>query len=190
MTPQTDAPVKTGRTSLRSGWTRRTRFLRSILDPRSYLHAFRLLHYDHSTHVGEVRKLKLGPQVRFAPNVSFANAERISIGARSRVGARCHLWAGEIDGQIRIGEDCNFGPFCFLTASNYGIEAGTRFLDQPKHDQDIVIGDDVWLGTGVIVLAGVTIGSGTVVAAGSVVTKDLPPGVIAGGVPARVIRER
>jgi acetyltransferase-like isoleucine patch superfamily enzyme len=53
---------------------------------------------------------------------------------------------------------------------------------------DIVLEDDVWLATGVSVMAGVTIGRGTVVAAGSVVTKSLPPGVLAGGVPARVIR--
>jgi acetyltransferase-like isoleucine patch superfamily enzyme len=122
--------------------------------------------------------------------VSFANAERISIRARSRVGARCSLWAGDHGGAIRIGSDCNFAPQCFVTASNYGIEAGTPFLDQPKNDADIEIGDDVWLGTGVIVLAGVTIGSGTVVAAGSVVTRDLPPDVVAGGVPAKVLRPR
>jgi N-acetylglucosaminyl-diphospho-decaprenol L-rhamnosyltransferase len=180
----------TGRSSLRTGTARQQRFLRSVLDPRSLLHAVRLLHYFHYTHVAETGKLTLGPEVRFAPNVSFANAERIRIGARSRVGARCSLWAGDHDGAIRIGSDCNFAPQCFLTASNYGIEAGTPFLDQPKHDADIEIGDDVWLGTGVIVLAGVTIGSGTVVAAGSVVTRDLPPGVVAGGVPAKALRER
>lgn len=190
MTDNTQVAVKTGRTTLRTGWVRRTRFLRSILDPRSYLHALRLVHYYHYSHVGEVRKITCGPGVRFAPNVSFANAERISIGAGSRIGARCHFWAGDIDGKIHIGEDCNFAPLCFVTASNYGIEAGARILDQPKQDADIHIGDDVWLGTGVIVLAGVTIGSGTVVAAGSVVTKDLPAGVVAAGVPARVIRDR
>ncbi len=53
---------------------------------------------------------------------------------------------------------------------------------------DIVLEDDVWLATGVSVMAGVRIGRGTVVAAGSVVTKNLPAGVLAGGVPARVIR--
>ena len=54
---------------------------------------------------------------------------------------------------------------------------------------DIVLEDDVWLGTGATVSAGVTIGKGTIVAAGSVVTKDLPPGVLAAGVPAKVIRK-
>jgi maltose O-acetyltransferase len=41
----------------------------------------------------------------------------------------------------------------------------------------------------VIVLPGVTIGAGTVVGAGGVVTRDLPPGVLAVGNPARVVRE-
>jgi acetyltransferase-like isoleucine patch superfamily enzyme len=53
-----------------------------------------------------------------------------------------------------------------------------------------VLEDDVWLGYGVVVLSGVTIGTGTVVGAGSVVTRNLPAGVIAVGVPARIIRER
>jgi maltose O-acetyltransferase len=52
-----------------------------------------------------------------------------------------------------------------------------------------VIGDNVWLGGGVIVCPNVAIGDDTVVGAGAVVTRDLPAGVVAAGVPARVIRE-
>ena len=53
----------------------------------------------------------------------------------------------------------------------------------------VTIEDDVFLGMHSIVLKGVTIGARTVVAAGSIVTKSLPPDVIAGGCPARVIRK-
>ncbi len=188
--PETATAAHTGRTNLRTGRVRQSRFLRSLLDPRSYVHALRLLHYFHYTHVGEVGKLTLGPEVRLAPNASFANAERITIGARTRVGARTHLWAGDDHGSIRIGSDCNFAPSCFVTASNYGIEAGEKILDQEKQDADVVIGDDVWFGTGAVVVAGVSIGDGAVVAAGSVVTADVPAGAIVGGVPAKVIRAR
>lgn len=54
----------------------------------------------------------------------------------------------------------------------------------------IIIEDDVWLGYGVIVLSGVRIGRGAIIGAGSVVTKDVPAGAIAVGMPARVMRMR
>ena len=46
----------------------------------------------------------------------------------------------------------------------------------------------MWLGGGVILNGGVTIGRGAVIGSGSVVTRDIPPGVLAAGVPCRVIR--
>ncbi len=59
--------------------------------------------------------------------------------------------------------------------------------DTPDQIGDIILEDDVWLATDVAVLAGVRIGKGTIVTAGSVVFRDLPPGVIATGNPARVV---
>jgi acetyltransferase-like isoleucine patch superfamily enzyme len=51
------------------------------------------------------------------------------------------------------------------------------------------LGDNVWLGANVVVTSGVTIGDRCVVGSNSVVTRDLPPGTIAAGSPAKVIRE-
>lgn len=63
--------------------------------------------------------------------------------------------------------------------------------DQPLFSRGgINIEDGVWLGFGVIVLDGVTIGSESIIAAGSVVNKDIPSGVVAAGVPAKIIRTR
>lgn len=53
---------------------------------------------------------------------------------------------------------------------------------------DIIICDDVWIAMDSTILGGVTIGKGSVVAAGSVVTKSIPENVLAGGVPAKVIK--
>jgi acetyltransferase-like isoleucine patch superfamily enzyme len=52
----------------------------------------------------------------------------------------------------------------------------------------VAIGDNVWIGAKAIILKGVTIGDGAVVAAGSVVTKDVAPGVLVAGNPARTLK--
>jgi acetyltransferase-like isoleucine patch superfamily enzyme len=53
----------------------------------------------------------------------------------------------------------------------------------------VFIEDDVFIGMNSLVLKGVRLGKGCVIGAGSVVTQDVPPGAIAAGSPARVIRE-
>ena len=68
------------------------------------------------------------------------------------------------------------------------VDRAAGLADTEDQIGDIVLHDDVWLGSGVSVLAGVEIGRGTIVAAGSVVTHDLPEGVLAAGVPARIVR--
>ena len=52
---------------------------------------------------------------------------------------------------------------------------------------EVVIGDDVWIGDGAIILPGVHIGQGSIVGAGAVVSRDIPSGSIAVGVPAKVV---
>jgi acetyltransferase-like isoleucine patch superfamily enzyme len=132
----------------------------------------------------------MGPGSTIAPNVSLANAERITIGAGTKVGERASLWAGETSGHITIGDHCRLGPEVFITASDYGLLPDELIAYQQRDEQDVIIGNDVWLGVRVIVGAGVTIGDGCVVAAGSVVTRDVPPYSVAAGFPARVVRRR
>lgn len=162
----------------------------SFLDPRSYLHVLRLIHFYGYSHVRERGKLTCGEGTAIAPNVSFRNGERITLGRGCHLGERSYLWAGDSTGRIFLGDHVAIAPGVFITASNYKLEDGKPIHEQPKVESDIRIGNDVWLGTGVVVTAGVTIGDGCIVGAGAVVTKDLPAGSIAGGVPAKIIGTR
>jgi acetyltransferase-like isoleucine patch superfamily enzyme len=162
----------------------------SLVDPRTYLHVLRLVHYAGYSHVRERRKIQAGKGTGIAPNVSFRNGERITMGRECHVGERCYLWAGDSSGRIILGDHVSLAPEVFITASDYRFEPGKPFRQQPKDERDIRIGNDVWLGAQVVVTAGVTIGDGCIVGAGAVVTRDLPAGSIAAGVPARVIGTR
>lgn len=164
--------------------------LSTVLDPMTYFQAVRLLHYYSYSHVRPRRRVTLGTGATLAPNVSLRNGERITVGARTQIGERVYLWAGDVSGRITIGEHCRFGPEVFVTASDYGLQPDQPIAYQERNERDVVIGDDVWLGARAFVGAGVTIGDGCVVSAGSVVTKSLPPGSVAVGIPARIVRRR
>lgn len=90
-------------------------------------------------------------------------------------------------GGVEIGDACLIAMHCRIVSSNHALPPfGTDIRSQPDQLLPTRIGRDVWLGAGVTVLGGVTIGDGCVVGAGAVVTKDLPPGTIAHGIPATV----
>ncbi|REK69627.1 antibiotic acetyltransferase [Paenibacillus paeoniae] len=63
------------------------------------------------------------------------------------------------------------------------------YKDNSNND-DVIIGNDVWVGANVIILPSVTIGNGAVIAAGAVVTKNVPDYAVVAGVPAKIIKYR
>lgn len=161
-----------------------------LLDWRLWAHVAKLVNFYGYAHVEERRLLTTGPGLRMSPSTSLRNGERITLGAEVHIGERSCIWAGNTSGAIRLGDNVLLGPEVMITASNYGVEWGTPVMHQPTVETDVVIGDDVWLGTRVTVLPGVRIGKGAVVGAGAVVTGDLPEGCIAVGVPAKVVSWR
>jgi acetyltransferase-like isoleucine patch superfamily enzyme len=164
--------------------------VRSMMDPLVWLHSLRILHFYGYKHVREKRKIKMGLDQVFAPNVSIANGERIVLGDRCHVGERVCLWAGNSTGRITLGDDVMIGPNAVITASDYGLMEGTPPAFQPKSERDIVIRDGVWIGANAVITAGVTIDTGCIVGAGSVVTRDLPANMICAGSPARALKPR
>ncbi len=95
--------------------------------------------------------------------------------------------------KIIIGDNTRIAGRCFLAGyPGHPINPWDRAQGKPDTQNqvgDIILEDNVWLGTGCTVLAGVTIGRNTIIGTGSIVTKNLPQNVIAAGNPARVIRK-
>lgn len=88
-------------------------------------------------------------------------------------------------GGITIGDDVFIAPKVCLTTINHDFNPYNR---QATFCKPIVIKDRAWIGINVTICPGVTIGENSIIAAGSVVTKDVPPNVIVGGNPARVLK--
>ena len=91
---------------------------------------------------------------------------------------------------ITIGQHCRIGfNFFAITSDFHHIDSLKREQGDEGDDLSIVIGNHVFIGNDVKILKGVTVGNGCVIAAGSIVTSNIPDNTLAGGIPARVIKE-
>ena len=110
------------------------------------------------------------------------------------IGEGCFLNLGTMiaaQDRVAIGDHVMFANWCFVADASHRYDDP----DMPVTWQGFTskgpttIGSNCWFGAGCVVNTGVTVGERCVIGANSVVTKDIPPGVIAVGAPARVIRE-
>ena len=88
-------------------------------------------------------------------------------------------------GGITLGDGCLIGHQVVIATLNHDLDPARRGGMYPA---PVRLGKNVWVGAHATILPGVTVGDGAVIAAGAVVTKDVPAGVVAGGVPARVLK--
>ena len=109
--------------------------------------------------------------------------KNITVGENVFINACCHF---QDHGGVAIGDGCQIGHNVVFATLNHGLSPEDRKHTYPA---PIVLGKNVWVGSNSTILQGVTIGDNAVVAAGAVVTKDVPANVVAGGVPARTIKE-
>lgn len=119
-----------------------------------------------------------------------------SIGRFSSIGRYSKVRFAEIGRYCSISWDTTIGAVahpldrvstCALTyKSEYGVVKQDKDYPQKK----TIIGNDVWIGCNVVVLSGVHVGDGAVIGSGAVVTKDVLPYSIVAGVPAKEIRKR
>lgn len=90
---------------------------------------------------------------------------------------------------IQIGQNALVGTNVEIYDSDFhGLSLDQRKVSEPSLAQPVIIGDNVFIGSNVKILKGVRIGAGAVVANGSIVVSDIPENVVAGGVPARILR--
>ena len=103
--------------------------------------------------------------------------------------------------RLEIGNYCSIAPnVVFVLSGEHATDYISTFpfkthtLKSQKYEAEshgnIIVDDDVWIGTGAIIMSGVHIHQGAVIAAGAVVTKDVQPYEIVGGIPAKTLRKR
>lgn len=120
--------------------------------------------------------------IEFGTLFSSASA---SIGERAYIGPRCHLGWAIIEADVLVAA----GVHVPSGAHTHGMEdLSVAMRDQPARKSPVRIGAGAWIGSAAVVMADV--GRDAVVGAGAVVTRPIADRAIAGGVPARVLRER
>ena len=136
---------------------------------------------------------QMGEGVFIQGPVAFHYGKHTSIGNNAFINFNFTV---QDDAEVTIGADCSFGPNVTIVTPLHPMVASERKLmrnaaGEKKHmcyAKPVHIGSGCWFGANVTVCPGVTIGDGCVIGAGSVVTRDIPAGSLAAGVPARVIR--
>lgn len=140
-------------------------------------------------------KITVGHRCRISGHTTFSGRAHgtcqpeLQVGDNVGIGWQTTIAVGT---QVILGNNVRIAGRSFLCGyPGHPVDPVARAAGQPDADSqtgDIILEDDVWLGTGVYIMPGVHIGQGTIVAAGSIVTKSLPPGVLAAGNPAKVLR--
>lgn len=147
-----------------------------------------------------------GKQYRWEKDMQVVidGSSSISIGRENHFRSRLQLRAVH-GGSIMIGDQCFINTNVSITSlQNVSIGNRVKIANNVvivDHDHDyqnsindyqcdeVIIGDDVWIGANAVILKGVHIGNHAVIAAGSVVRENVPEHCVVGGVPASVLKQ-
>lgn len=138
---------------------------------------------------GILKKLarRCGERVSFERGCVIRHWDNLEIGNDVCINEHCNINAA---GGIRIGNDVAIAHQSTIVSANHTWDDPRLTIpDNPVRLSATIIEDDVWIGCGCRILAGVTIGPRSIVGAGAVVSRDVPPGWLVGGIPARPIKE-
>lgn len=146
----------------------------------------RLFFHDPKRAMALFRRLipQAGQGVDVRPPIMLDYGVGLVIGDRTFINTGFLIIGG---GNVHIGSDCLIGPRCSIYTPNHEIAVKPR-LEGWQHNEDVTIGNNVWLGGNVTVCPGVSIGDNCVIGAGAVVSSSIPANSVAVGVPCRVIK--
>ncbi len=162
--------------------------------PEKRLRGKTLMYEFNHSHPSEVEKREslikemfatVGENAWVEPPVYFSYGSNIHIGRNFY--ANFNLTIVD-DYTVTIGDNVLIAPNVTLSVTGHPVHHELR-KNGEMYSFPITIGNNVWIGSHVVINPGVTIGDNSVIGAGSVVIKDIPPNVVAAGVPCRVIRE-
>lgn len=164
-------------------------------------------HFGRHSHIGwkamrleGLEHISVGDNTYIAPRIQLTAWEsrkgqhftpNITIGNGCTIRENCHISAIN---NISIGNHLLTGTNVLITDNSHGtctredmsIPVDERLLVSKG---PVVIGNNVWIGNNVCVMPGVSIGDGAIIGANSVVTHDIPAYSVAGGIPAKVIKQ-
>ena len=129
---------------------------------------------------------RCGKGVNIEHGAFFASGAGITLGDHAGIGLDCR-----VAGPLVIGDDVMMAPRVTIVTQNHEVSdlsKPMRLQTAPK--KQVVIGNDVWIGTNAVIMPGITVGDHVIIGAGAVVTKDVPDYAVVGGIPARIIKFR
>lgn len=183
--------------------------MRFILSPLKYLYKL------YKSIIFKKKNVVISPHSYFNQQTVLEGNNRVGrassvsnslIGRNTYIGNNCNL------SKCKVGRFCSIASnvkiiadthpssvFVSTSPSFYStlLQNGQTFVNKNKFEEylridgyNVIIENDVWIGTNAIIKGGIKIGNGAIIAMGAVVTKDVPPYAIVGGVPAKVIKYR
>jgi len=194
--------VGAGADTVRGAWWRGLVLLamakgRSVRSRLRYVFYYILgVRFSGYANLGKVEIPRCHQQIAIARTASLDNGVVLLVTAANNDPVRLALGEGvyvnrgtmfDASERIEVGEGTMFGPYCYITDHDHGVDRGADVRSQPLIAIPVRIGAGVWIGAGATILKGVDIGDGAIIGAGSVVTHSVGPGEKWAGNPARRI---
>jgi acetyltransferase-like isoleucine patch superfamily enzyme len=142
--------------------------------------------------IGQNVRLILYGELVLGDDVVLSDGCTLEVGPGARVVLGDGVFVGRnaviaAHGSIEIGDRVLIAEHCSIRDQDHHVDPDERQKETEALTDPVILESNVWLGAGVRILRGCRIGSGAVVAANAVVREDVPPRMVAGGIPARIL---